>query len=160
VAGVGFDAATGRVTSPKPLPDYLVIPTQVGKVRVRGPMVASLSYIPVGLIRVAKPATLDWSADGFDAVGNVGPGAVGKTRFYGTGREPGNYCASYTLLAPPEKAMGWEIDVDGAKRSGSIAANTLSTVQVALPDLVAKGHVDTTIGGDGVRVAGLSVSGC
>jgi hypothetical protein len=160
VAGIGFDPATGRITSPKPLPDYLVVPTQVGKVRVRGPMVASLSYIPVGLIRVAKPATLDWSADGFDAVGNVAPGTVGKVRFYGTGREPGNYCASFALLAPPEKAMGWEIDASGAKRSGSIAANTLSTVQVALPDLVAKGHVDATIGGDGVRVAGLSVSGC
>jgi hypothetical protein len=162
VGGVSFDATTGRVRSSQPLPDYLAIPTQVGEARVRGPVIASLSYLPVALIKVDKPATLDWSADGFDAVGNVAPDAEGKTRFYGTGRKPGTYCGSYALLAPPDKAMAWRIDVDGSPpRSGSIEPGKLSTIDVELPDLVSKGHVDARITGDGVRVAGISVSqGC
>jgi hypothetical protein len=162
VQGVGFDLETGRVASPTPLPDYLAIPTQVGETRVRGEVVASLIYLPVALIRVAKPATLDWSAEGFDAVGNVAADAPGKTRFYGTGRKPGSYCGSYALLAPPDKAMAWRIDVAGSPpRSGSISPGQLSTVEVSLPDLVEKRHVDVRISGDGVRVAGIGVSsGC
>jgi hypothetical protein len=160
VEGVGFDAETGRVSAPRPLPDYLAIPTQVGKARVRGEIVASLSYLPVALIKVAKPDVLDWSADGFDPVGNVADAAT--VRFYGTGRKPGSYCGSYALIAPPDKPMAWQFEVAGEPlRSGSVAAGASTTVNVSLPDLARKEHVDVKISGDGVRVAGIGVgSGC
>jgi hypothetical protein len=162
IAGVSFDPETGLISSPKPLPDYLAIPTQVGKARVRGETVASLSYLPVALIKVAKPDVLDWSADGFDPVGNVAPDGAGTVRFYGTGRKPGSYCGSYVLIAPPDTAMAWKVEIPGEPlRSGSIAPGATSTVNVSLPDLVAKGHVDVKISGEGVRVAGIGVgSGC
>jgi len=126
---------------------------------VRGEVVASPSYVPVALIKVAKPDVLDWSAEGFDPIGNVAEGTV---RFYGTGRKPGAYCGSFPLIAPPDAPMAWEFKVAGEPtRSGSVAAGQTTTVNVSLPDLAAKDHIDVKVGGDGVRVAGIGVgSGC
>ena len=160
VAGVAFDERTGRITSPEPLPDYLVAPAQIGAARVRGEIVAAPSYIPVILLRVAHPATLDWSAKGFDPIGNVAPGAPGEVRFYGAGLRPGPQCASIALLAPPEAPSRYRLKVEGGlTTSGTVPAGQTVTATVILPQLAQRGFVDVLIGGEAVRVAAITL-GC
>jgi hypothetical protein len=160
VKGVRFDVRTGRVSSPEPLPEYMTVPLQVGTARLRGQLLAAPAYIPVGLLRLAKPAVLDWSAKGFDPLGNVPAGGNADVRFYGTGRDPGAHCASIGLLAPPEAETRYRFDVEGGRRiTGTVPAGQTTVVGVDLPRLAERDFVDVRVDGDAVRVAGISM-GC
>jgi hypothetical protein len=160
VSGVTFDMRTGRVSSPSPLPDYMVVPLQIGAARLRGQLLAAPTYIPVGLLRLAKPAVLDWSAEGFDPLGNVPAGRTARVRFYGTGRDPGAHCASVGLLAPPEAPTRYRFDVAGGRTlEGTVPAGQTTVVQVDLPRLAERDFVDVEVDGDAVRVAGINM-GC
>jgi hypothetical protein len=159
VENVGYDEETGRVSSPEPLPDYLVMPTQVGAVRIRGEVVAAPGYVPVALVHVARPATLSWRASGFDITGEIrDPGAV---RFYGTGLTPGSYCGSFALIAPPDRPAAYRFTRDGeAVLTGRVDAGQTETVRVPLSGLAARDNIDMRVSGAGLKVAGISVEGC
>jgi hypothetical protein len=160
VENVGFDDTTGRVISPRPLSDYLVIPTQVGRIRLRGEVIHAPTYIPVALIRVAEPPTLDWSASGFgpDGVPFNGPGTV---RIYGAGRRPGAHCATLDLLGPLQSQGSWSFDVAGRPAgSGTVAANAHRVVRVDLPGLVEQGHVNVGLTGTARLIAVNVDAGC
>jgi hypothetical protein len=160
VRGVRFDPRTGRVSSPEPLPEYMTVPLQIGAARLRGQLLAAPTYIPVGLVRLAKPAVLDWSAEGFDPLGNVPAGETAGIRFYGTGRDPGAQCASVGLLAPPEAPTRYRFDVGGGRTiEGTVPAGQTTVVQVDLPRLAERDFVDVEVDGDAVRVAGINM-GC
>ncbi|HET6548485.1 MAG TPA: hypothetical protein VFG79_08520, partial [Solirubrobacter sp.] len=161
VENVGYDEETGRVSSPEPLPDYLVMPTQVGAVRIRGEVVAAPGYVPVALVRVAQPATLSWRASGFDITGEITDRDGGAVRFYGTGLSPGSYCGSYALIAPPDKPAAYRFTRDGdAVLTGRVDAGQTKTVQVPLSGLAGRDNVDLRVFGAGLKVAGISVTGC
>jgi hypothetical protein len=147
IDNVGFDPETGRLRSSRPLPDYLVIPTPVGTVRVRGQVLPSPSYIPAGLIKVAQPATLAWSTSGLDPTGGVGPqGAM--VRFYGTGLRPGAHCATIDLGPPAREAVSFSARVGSRDvGSGRVPAGAPRRVTVPLPNLAARDHIDVTLGG-------------
>ncbi|HET6547096.1 MAG TPA: hypothetical protein VFG79_01480, partial [Solirubrobacter sp.] len=161
VENVGYDAETGRVTSPEPLPDYLVMPTQVGAVRIRGEVVSAPGYVPVALVRVAQPATLSWRASGFDITGEITGRDGGAVRFYGTGLPPGSYCGSYALIAPPDGPARYRFTRDGeAVLTGRVDAGQTETVRVPLSGLAGRDNVDLRVFGGGLKVAGISVTGC
>jgi hypothetical protein len=158
VSDVSFDARTGRITSSEPLPDYLVVPTPVGTARVRGDILAAPPYIAAALIKVAKPATMAWSASGIDASGAFVEGDSATVRFYGTGLRPGQQCAAFGLLAPPDRAANWSVDVDGAAPVvGSIGAAGSQHFTVPLSRLAERGFIDVRVSGAGIRVAGIGV---
>jgi len=158
VTGVAFDR-TGRVVSPVPLPDYVAIPTPIGIARLRGEVVSAPTYVPVALIRLARPARLAWSADGFGANGLVPDGAPGEVRFYGAGLPPGEHCASYGLVAPPAAAARFRI-VRGGKpvERGTLDPSETRNVVVALPRLAERRSIDVQIRGTGLQVAGIGMS--
>jgi hypothetical protein len=149
---LSFDPRTGRLSVP--LPDYVVIPSIVGNARLRGQLVYASAYTPVELIRVEQPARLAWSAKGFDSTGQLADGAAADVRFYG----PGTRCATFTLLAPPDRPTKWRIDGPGqAGRSGTIAAGKVGRATVPLADLAARGFLDVRLGGEAVHVVDISV---
>jgi hypothetical protein len=161
VENVGYDERTGRVTSPLPLPDYFVMPTQVGKVRIRGEVISAPSYIPVQLVRLDRPVTLAWSASGFGPTGELTEPDGGRVRFYGTGLPAGDYCASYVLIAPPEKPAGYRFTRDRDRiAAGQVAAAQAQTVQVPLSGLAERDNLDVRVSGAGLRVAGITVDRC
>jgi hypothetical protein len=158
VPDVGYDERTGRLTSAAPLTDYLVIPSPVGAVRLRGDIVHAPAYIAFALLRVEQPATLAWRTAGFDALGVVPEGGAGVIRFYGAGLEPGERCATLTVSAPPDREVAWSVE----RGSREVAAGTLrpgerGTAKAPLPRLVERGFTDVRVIGDGVQVldAGL-----
>jgi hypothetical protein len=161
VDNVGFDPDTGRVQASKPLPDYVVIPTPVGTARVRGQVLASPSYIPAALIKVAQPATMAWSTGGLDATGAVGPKGA-SVRFYGTGLSPGAHCATIDLGAPGSAPVRWTtrvVTASGRARrvgSGRVKPGARQRATVPLADLVERSHIDVVLGG-GPRVLAIYV---
>jgi hypothetical protein len=161
VSGVGFDRRTGRLTSPVPLPDYFVIPTQVGTARVRGEIVSAPSYVAVALVKLAKPAMLAWSAGGFGPEGAV-PEEGANVRFYGTGLPADReQCASYTLIAPPDGPATWRIETAGqVAATGTIEPGASSVISLPLRRLAERGFIDVHVEG-GARVGGINVvDGC
>ncbi|WP_028062450.1 hypothetical protein [Solirubrobacter soli] len=158
VGEVGFDERTGKITSNVPLPDYLVIPTPVGTARVRGDIVAAPPYIAIALIKVAKPATMAWSAKGIDANGAFTEGDGATVRFYGTGLRPGAQCAAISLIGPTTGPATWNVKVKGSKPvTGSVSADQTRGFFVGLPRLAERGAIDVRISGAGIRVAGIGV---
>jgi hypothetical protein len=161
VSGVGFDQRTGRITSPVPLPEYLVIPTPVGAARVRGQVLSAPSYLAVALLRVATPATMAWTASGFGPDGVLPPEGA-TVRFYGTGLPAGgSQCAAITYIAPPPAAAKWTLEIGGDVVSeGTVDAGTSREAKVPLRRLAEPGFIDARLRG-GVRVAGINVvDGC
>ncbi len=160
VDGVGYDERTGRVISPAPLPDYLVIPSPFGSVRVRGEIVAAPSYVAFALLRVEQPATLAWRATGFDPPGFVPSGGAGVIRFYGEGVEPEAGCATLIIAAPPDRDAAWRVD-RGAREiaAGTLAPAERDTVHVALPRLGERGFSDVRVRGDGLQLLAADL-GC
>jgi hypothetical protein len=162
VQGVGFDEQTGRISSPEPLSDYLVVPAEVGAARVRGAVVATPGYVPVALVRVAQPPTLAWSAHGFGQAGAIRDPEGGTVRLYGTGLRPGSHCASFVLAAPPERTASYSLRRGERElAAGQVPAGGSQPVPVVLDGLGGRGHVDVTVSGADVRVAAVSVDqGC
>jgi hypothetical protein len=146
--GVGYDPRTGRLDAA--VPDYLVFATPVGSARLQGDVLHASQYVAVGLMRVKQPATLAWSAEGFDALGNVPPESEGRVRFYGAG------CGTFTILAPPDRPARWHLASGDEERSGQVAAT--KTGRVAIP-LNRAGPTDVRVTGDGVRVADINLGG-
>jgi hypothetical protein len=166
VEGVSFDAGTGAIRSPEPLPDYLVVPGQIGTARVRGDVVAAPSYVPVFLIKVAKPARMEWSASGFGPDGAItGDNGRATVRFYGRGLQAGGapYCASVLMIGPPEAAARFTFERDGRRiAGGGVDAGKASTFRFPLWDLPGRDSVEISVSGDpGLRVGGAGlVRGC
>jgi len=154
VQGVGYDERTGRLTSPAPLTDYLVVPSPVGAVRLRGEIVDAPSYVAFVLIRVEQPATLAWRTSGFDPLGVVPDDGAGVIRFYGTGLNPGEWCATFTVSAPPDREVPFSL---GSGR-GEVARGTLDPgerrrVHAPLPpNLAERDFMDVRVTGDGLQV--------
>jgi hypothetical protein len=147
VDNVGFDPDTGLLHSPKPLPDYLVIPTPVGVARVAGEQLPSPRYIPVALVKIARPARLAWSTSGLDTSAVVS-GTRGTVRIYGAGLRAGGHCATIDLGAPADGTVSWRARLAHRKLgSGRLKPGKLQRVIVPLPDLAARPHVDVTLGG-------------
>jgi hypothetical protein len=158
VGGVSFDPRTGRVQSSRPLPDYLAIPLQIGTARVRGTLVKAQTYMPVGLIKVAKPATMSWSAQGIANDGTV-PRKGATIRVYGTGLTAGRHCVTFDFLGATDRGSRWRI-VDGRRSAGagSLAPAQLAHSTYRIPDLVGRGSVDLDIRGTGgPRLLGVTV---
>ena len=158
VGGVSFDPRTGRVRSSRPLPDYLAIPLQIGTARIRGTLVKAQTYIPVGLIKVARPATLSWSAQGITDDGTVPPKGA-SIRVYGTGLAAGRHCVTFDFLGAAGGRSRWRI-ADGRRPagSGSLAPAEPAHTTYRIPELVERGFVDLDIRGTGgPRVLGVTV---
>jgi hypothetical protein len=149
---VAFNANTGRVSVP--MPDYMVVPSVVGTARLRGDLVFAPSWVPVYLLHIAKPATLAWSADGFDENGRVKDGGA-TVRVFG----PGAQCAAFTFLADADTPTRWRIAPKGqdARRS-SVAAGKVSRVTVPLPELAKQPFIDVRVSGEAVHVADITVA--
>jgi hypothetical protein len=155
--GITFNPTTGRLSVP--LTDYVVYPLTVGNLRLRGQTLYTSTFVPVGLMRVAQPATLAWSAKGFDDQAQIPDGKPADVRFYGTGLPPGPRCATYTLLAPPDRRTQWRIEGTGTDaQSGTVAAGQVGRVKVPLPDLVARGFLDVRLSGEAIHVVDISVA--
>jgi hypothetical protein len=155
VQGVAYDERTGRVQSPAPLPDYLVIPTQVGSVRLRGEIVHAPAYIAVALQRIAQPATLAWRTTGFDPPGIVPEDGAGTVRVYAGGAP----CATLTLAPPPDREVRWRVDRDGRRAAaGSLVPGEQAAVPVPLLGLAERGYADVRLSGDGVQLLAVDVA--
>jgi hypothetical protein len=156
VTGLGYDPHTGVISAPQPVPPYLVIPTQVGAVRVHGQILYAPSYVPVALLRVEGRPRLDWSASGFDAVGNVAAGQAGQVRFYKA--TPAAQCGEFTFIAPPDQPSRYVLSTTGGRPlTGKLPAGQTRTVTIALPRLRARGFADVSVRGHAVRVAGVGL---
>jgi hypothetical protein len=151
---VRFNPTTGRLSVP--VTDYVVYPLTVGTARLRGDTIYTSTFVPVGLMRVTQPATLAWSAKGFDNKAQIPDGGTADVRFYGTGLPPGPQCATFTLLAPPDRPTTWRMDA----RKGTVSAGQVGRVTVPLPDLAARGFLDVRLGGEAVHVIDISVANC
>lgn len=147
VENVAIDPDTGRVRAPRPLPEYLVVPTAVGTVKLRGQDLPSPKYIPVSLMKVAQPATAAWTTTDLGASAVVGP--TGSTvRFFGTGLPAGRHCATIDLGAPAAAPVRWSVRARRAGRQrGTLQPGPLRRVTLPLADLVERGHVDVRLGG-------------
>jgi hypothetical protein len=153
VDGVAFDDRTGAVTSRLPLTDYLVIPSQVGVVRLRGEIVYASSYIAFALQRVARPATLAWRTTGFDPLGVVPENGTGTIRFFGAGLSPGPQCATLTLAAPRDAEAGYSVRSGGRQAArGTLAPGERRVVRAPLPRLTERQYLDVAVRGDGLQV--------
>ncbi|MDA0164763.1 hypothetical protein OM076_31130 [Solirubrobacter ginsenosidimutans] len=142
VSGVEYDDATGLVRSPRPLTDYMVVPTQPEGAHLAGDVVASLSYIPVALLKVAKPARMLWRGSGF-ALDGTPPPTGGDVRVYGRGT-----CAGVGLAAPAGADATWRIEGDdGRVSTGTIPAGKTGSIKVPLPQLAARGYGDLKLTG-------------
>jgi len=160
VEGVVYNERTGRLISPAPLTDYLVIPSPFGSVRVRGDIVDAPSYVAFVLLRVEQPATLAWRATGFDPLGVVPERGAGVIRFYGTGLHPGEQCAKRTISAPPDRETAWSVERAGREvAAGKLGPGEGGTAEAPLPRLVERGFTDVRVRGDGVQVLGADL-GC
>jgi hypothetical protein len=123
--GIAVDADSGRVTTPKPMPRYLVVPTQAEGPHLRGTILAAPSYIPVALLERTDPPSVAWDASGFNLDGSVADQGKGATlRIYPAGAA----CASVDLTAPAERGVSWSL----GDRSGKLAAAKPGTVKVPL----------------------------
>ena len=161
VAGVGFDERTGRVRSPVGLPDYVVASTHVGRVGLRGEVVAAPSHVAVALLRLHAPATLAWRVSGMEPYGGVPPHGAGEIRFYGAGLEPGRQCATLGLAAPVDAGTDWRVRLPGrAALKGELEPGGTRTLRLELPRLVERGAVDARVDGDALQVRSISVGGC
>jgi hypothetical protein len=161
VEGITYDAETGLVRSPRPLADYLVIPTPAPGLRLRGAVVSVPAYVPVALIQVAQPPTVAWRTQGIGPDGAPVDDEDASVRVYGTGLRPGAHCVSVTLGAPPDRSADWALRIGKRTvRSGQLAAMATRAVSVELPRLVEDGFVDVHLEGGG-RLLGIEVDdGC
>jgi hypothetical protein len=112
VEGLAYDGLTGRMSPPpKPLTDYLVVPTQPNGPHLRGEVISAPAYIPVALLKLAKPATLAWIASGFTPDGLVSQAGGADIRVFGLGER----CATLDLALPSDQPVGWRIERNGKK---------------------------------------------
>lgn len=158
VQGLAYDERTGRLSSPAPLTDYLVIPSPFGAVRLRGDVVYAPSYVAFALLRVEQPATLAWRATGFEPLGVVPEGRPGVIRFYGADLDPGERCATLSLSGPPDREAGWSVERGGREvAAGTLGPGERGTAWTPLPRLAERGFTDVRVRGGGVQVldAGL-----
>jgi hypothetical protein len=157
LAVISYDRRSGRLLSGGPLPDYLVIPTLIGGPRPRGDAIVSASYVPIGIIRAAKPAVLAWDASGLEIDGTLPRGAA-SVRFFGTGLRPGHHCATFDLSAPRDRPASWSVRRGGrAAATGTIERDKQHRVAVKLAQLVERGFIDVRLRGDGLRLIALYV---
>ncbi len=150
INNVSFDPESGRLRSPSPLPDYLVIPTGVGEARVRGQLLRTAGYVSAALIRVAQPPSIEWSTSGMDATTGAVAAGGGSVRFYGAGVAPGAHCATIDLGAPATEAAGAPFSARLSGRrlgSGRVKPGAIRRVTAQLPGLATRGHVDVRLGG-------------
>ena len=144
--------------SPRPLPDYLAIPLQIGSARIRGTLIKAQTYIPVGLIKVARPTTMSWSAEGIAEDGTV-PSKGATIRLYGTGLAAGRHCVTMDFLGAAAGPSRFRI-ADGRRRasSGTLKAAQPAHTTYRIPDLVERGFADLDIrGANGPRLLGVTV---
>ena len=143
--GIAYDENTGRLTSPKPLPPYMVVPTQADGPHLRGEVVTAPTYIPVALMRLSQPPSIAWRASGFALDGSVTDPKKGATiRVYGGGAR----CVNVDMLGPPELQSSFTLVGRDVARFGRIQPAGQATVALALPGLRARGHEDIAVSGD------------
>lgn len=149
VVPVTWDRRTGRLRGAAGLTDYLVVPGLVGELRVRGDVVVASSYMPLSLIRVAKPDTLAWSTDGLGPDATItGDGA--SVRFFGTGLRPGPHCATIDVGTSGTDGARYEIRRGGRRVAGGEALPAeVTRATLELPGLGGRDHVDVRVTGEG-----------
>lgn len=112
--GSGLLKAYSKPTdvNPVPLPGYLVVPLQgTNRLGLAGKIVAESSYVPLELVRLSRPARIEWSTTGSSDEGFLAPGQPFVATVYSgalAGARP--RCASFSLLSPPE-AGRWRYSV-------------------------------------------------
>jgi hypothetical protein len=85
----------------------------------------------------------------------------GEVRFYGGGRPEGRYCASFQLIAHPERETGYSFARDGREAlTGRLAPGATEVVRFVLIGLTDIDHTNVRVTGDGLRVAGVSAVRC
>ena len=77
---------TGRLRSPVPLPEHLVVSTHFGVVGLRGEVLRASGYVAVALVRVPQPATLAWRSSRLPALRAA---ARGRPRVRSASTAPG-----------------------------------------------------------------------
>ncbi len=161
VPGVTYDERTGRLRSPVPLPEFLVVSTHFGSVGVRGEFIRAPAYVAAALVRVAQPAMLAWRSAGIPPYGALPENAEGVIRFYGAGLRAGAHCATLTLASPAERSAEWRLARGGQEARGLLEPGERRDVPVELPGLVARGYVDVSLAGDSLQVLAANVDhGC
>ncbi|MCW3018672.1 MAG: hypothetical protein JWN10_980 [Solirubrobacterales bacterium] len=148
--------------NPVPLPGYLVVPLQgTNRLGLAGKIVAESSYVPLELLRLSRPARIEWSTTGSSPEGFLTPGQPFTATVYSgalAGARP--RCASFSLLSPPG-AGRWSYTVVSGRRV--VARGKLATPQTKAITVPLFAHA--TPGGDTatltVNVAGTvsSVAG-
>jgi hypothetical protein len=136
--GTGLLKAYSEPTdvNPVPLPDYLVVPLQgTNRLGLAGKVLAESSYVPLELIRLSRPARIEWSTTGSSDEGFLTPGQPFTATVYSGalgGAHP--HCASFSLLSPPE-AGRWAYTVVSNRRvvaHGTLAPSQRKAVTVPL----------------------------
>jgi len=143
----GFDGPT--MSTPAPLPPYLLIPQQgTNEYGLAGQIVATSTYLPLQLLRVSLPARIEWAVTGDSSEGFMTSGAPATATVYDAAPVDGRpRCASFSLVAPPEYEGRWPYLVTSGGRTaarGSIAE--LQTASVTVPLHPAHSATATTAG--------------
>ena len=157
VPGVTHDARTGRLRSPAPLPDHVVVTTHFGSVGLRGEVVAAPAYVAAALVRVAQPAALAWASSGFAPYGVLPEDAEGGIRFFGAGLPARRHCATLTLIAPPDAATRFRVEHEGRTVRGTVDPTARRDVTLPLPALAERGFADVAVRGERVQVLAARV---
>ena len=139
VYDVAVDPATGRIEGP-PLPPYAVVPRGWVDLRLAGETAANSSYLQADLIRLARPPRARLEASGPQGDGFLLEGNRARVRVWRGDLDPGRtWCLRVPLNLPPDVAernrgAEWEIRLDGARASDSLANGKQQDVDVKLPD--------------------------
>jgi hypothetical protein len=140
---VSFDPRTGRLD--KPIADYVVFATGIKTGRLQGKVLAAPSYISAALMKVKQPATMAWSATGFDDLGATATGA--KVHFFTGG------CARFTFLAAPDGPTRWRLEANGVTRTGEVAPGKMGDGSIPIGTATA---ADVAVSGQAVRVVDIN----
>jgi hypothetical protein len=144
---------------PAPLPPYLLVPEQASnEYGLAGKVVAVSRYLPLELLRVSRPARVQWSVKGDSVEGFMASGAPVTVTAYEAAPLGGDRrCATFSLVAPPGFSGSWPYSVsDGARQlaSGRLSAQQSATVTVPLTPAAGPAGTPATLT---VRVVGQAV---
>jgi hypothetical protein len=126
----GRIVVAARVPRTAQLPEYLLEPEQGGNsIGLRGKVVAVSSYLPLVLVRPARPLQAEWSISGTNEEGFLASNAPAEATVYRDALGASARCARFTLIGPPNYPGHWPYSVTSG---GNVVRGSLASAQKAM----------------------------
>jgi hypothetical protein len=133
---IQLDAQDGQLSRAEGIgiPEYVVTGRSFQRLGLRGTIVARSSYLPLDLIRLAQPASVQWIVSEADPLGRIEEGARARVRIFEGGLPPNRRCVQLGVRGPPGLKGERRYRIAAADRlwTGTVRANEPAVHRIEL----------------------------